>query len=161
MHDRHLVHGDICSHNVRVTYRDEPRCTIIDLGRSVVRDEGLTVYGTRGWQAPEVVGRDTRLARERAEMLDVWALGVTMCCMVAERMTLTENQDEVMGNCAREVRAYSHAARAHGWHGAVTVVAHGTVPGEECAVWRALAQSLQYSPADRGSVQSLIEQLDQ
>eukprot|EP00961_Rhodomonas_salina_P055932 750811-Rhodomonas_salina.1 len=77
MHDCHLVpsHGDICSYNVQVIYNDEPRCTILDLCRSVVRDEGMMVYGTRGWQAPEVVGGATLLARTRAEMLDVWALG--------------------------------------------------------------------------------------
>ena len=109
LHDRGLMHGYIHSSGILV-HNARNTVMLVDMSHSVVGNESLDSVGKRGWWAPEVCkenarGDSIRWFGEAALALDLWAVGVTVCCMGASNVGIGERQNKTMADFARAQEA--------------------------------------------------------
>ncbi|XP_010047803.2 uncharacterized protein LOC104436653 [Eucalyptus grandis] len=80
LHEKHIVHFDLKSHNFLVNMRDpqRPVCKIGDLGLSKIKKKTLVSGGVRGtipWMAPELFNNKNNMVTEK---VDVYSFGIVM-----------------------------------------------------------------------------------
>jgi serine/threonine protein kinase len=186
LHDRGLVHGYIHCGGILV-HNAQTTVTLVDMSHSVVGDEPLESAGKRGWWAPEAcenakedhvflrkedrmqwVGEAKENARARrcgkaSLALDVWAVGVTVCCMGASNVGIGERQNETMADFARaqgEKRQTPSDTRRlirdkMFWLSRVTSPDQLVLPRDN-PVWTIVQRALILSPLGRPKVRDLL-----
>ena len=161
LHDSGFIHGNIHS-NAFLVHRARQTIVLVDMSHAVLDGEWTANVGMDGWRAPEVVreldkGDSMRRRGWAAKALDVWALGVTVCCMGAAAATLGDRQNSIMvavaraqeGKTSRQVTAYIHRQMQ------LTQLGR-QMPAQNAVVWVVVQRALLLSASARDSVSKLL-----